>query len=29
VAPGRVFHLDWDLFSGVTPEAGDVIVGLS
>ena len=29
VAPGRVFHLPWDLFSQVTPEAGDVLIGLS
>ena len=29
VAPGRVFHLPWDLFSQVTPEAGDVVIGLS
>ena len=29
VAPGRVFHLPWELFSQVTPEAGDVVIGLS
>jgi len=28
-APGRVFRLPWDLFSGVEPGADDVTVGLS
>jgi thioredoxin reductase len=29
VSPGRVFRVPWDLFGGVDPEAGDVVIGLS
>jgi thioredoxin reductase len=29
VSPGRVFRVPWDMFGGVDPGAGDVLIGLS